>query len=130
MVPHISAVAMNIPEVQTATPPIEATRFVANRFAGSATEPSPVPVPSHEAVFANDASSPVTELIAQTEERSRASQADLDGEYERLLGSRTLRPADTFRLRRHVNIQSETLQLYKKVADQVTNGVQTLARGN
>ncbi|CAB3767868.1 hypothetical protein LMG29542_05718 [Paraburkholderia humisilvae] len=131
MVPHISAIAMNIPEVRPATPPLEAAGAVANSFVSSFVEPPRASFESRQAASADDMSSRVADLIAQGEERSRESQEGLDKECERLLGSGgALRPADMFRLRQHANMNSEMLQFYKKVADQFTNGVQTLARGN
>jgi hypothetical protein len=129
MVPHIPAIAMTIPEVQPATPSFDAAGAVSNGPGNPFSGPPVTSVDARRTAFAGDATSRSVAWIEQAEEGSRASVENLDQEIQRVLGG-SLKPADVFRLRTHINMNAEALQLYKKVADHFTNGVQTLARGN
>ncbi|GAB7527240.1 hypothetical protein [Paraburkholderia sp. 2C] len=115
MVPHIPAIA--VPETFAATSPFEPA---------SATGPT---APAGRAVFAESASSPGMQWIADAEASSRESGLNLDSEMKRVLSGDRLKPADMLRLRNQININTETHMLCKKISDSLVQGVQTLARG-
>ncbi|CAB3756850.1 hypothetical protein [Paraburkholderia solisilvae] len=129
MVPHIPAIAVTIPEVQPATPSFDAAGAAPYPLGDPLSGPPVASADARRSAFTDDAASRSVAWIERAEEGSRASTENLDQEVQRVLGG-ALKPADVFRLRTHINMNAEALQLYKKVADHFTNGVQTLARGN
>jgi hypothetical protein len=116
MVPHIPAIAMNTPEFTASVPTFDAHTAVSPNLAD-------------RAAFAGDPSSPGVEWITRVEERSKESEVNLDNEMKRVMSGNRLLPADMLRLRSQINMNTESHLLYKKIADSVVQGVQTLARG-
>jgi hypothetical protein len=115
MVPHISAIALSIPEPPAAAPSLD--------------QPGAAPMnTTGRAVFAEDASSPGFDWVANAESISRESEANLGNEVNRVLSGARLQPADMLRLRSRINTNMETHMLYKKLSDSVVQGVQTLVK--
>jgi hypothetical protein len=88
------------------------------------------PAESRAASFDSERTSPGFDWLASVEEGRKAAAVDLDEQVKRAASGRKMQVADALRLRHDLNTHLEMIMLYKKVADTVTIGVQTLARGN
>jgi hypothetical protein len=146
MVPHIPVIAMTVAETLPATSSFDASiasqglpldahvsaRLDAQSDAQSDAHlgPQVVRAASRRAQFDDGQSSAGDVWLADFEASRNAAAADLDAQVRRAASGSPLQVADALRLRHDLNTHTETVMLAKKVSDALTNGLQTLARGN
>ncbi|GAB2905581.1 hypothetical protein GCM10027093_49480 [Paraburkholderia jirisanensis] len=135
MVPHIPVIAMTVAEPLPATSSFDAAMTSMGTSSGMPAyygppEANPTAAETRRARFDDSRASATLGWLETLETDRNAAAADLDAQIRRAASGKKLQVADALRLRHDLNTHLETLMLYKKVADTMTTGLQTLARGN
>jgi hypothetical protein len=139
MVPPIPVIAMTVAEPLPATSSFDAATMSSAMspdmssgmpaYYGSA-EANNNAAATRRARFDDSHTSATLGWLENLETDRNAAAADLDAQIRRATSGKRLQVADALRLRHDLNTHLETLMLYKKVADSMSTGLQTLARGN
>jgi hypothetical protein len=139
MVPHIPVIAMTVAEPLPATSSFDAAMTSSGMSLGmssgmpgyyGSSEANPTAADTRRARFDDSHASATLGWLENLETDRNAAAADLDAQIRRAASGKKLQVADALRLRHDLNTHLETLMLYKKVADTMSTGLQTLARGN
>jgi hypothetical protein len=130
MVPHIPVIAMTVPETLPATSSIDIAAASQGWFAGGAAAPAAWRTDTRRARFDDHRASADAGWLETFEADLNTGAGHLDTQVRRAASGRPMQVADALRLRHELNTHTEKVMLCKKVSDALTNGLQTLARGN